>query len=157
MMHSKWTDALIQILAFDRVEDPSKELMGEPFCEHIVRLFMQVSASHRSRGAVHCSPNRHQVVASSLPSDRGASAHPLDVPVALTSPTCIPAPQLSALATMYLQGESLLPPDMSVSGTAGRHGRRCAAFPLRRVALMRHVQTHSKLAAGHVLITLMTY
>ena len=44
MMHSKWTDALIQILAFDRIEDPSKDLVGEPFCEHMVRLFTQLSA-----------------------------------------------------------------------------------------------------------------
>jgi len=44
MMHSKWTDALIQILAFDRVETDSEELLGEPFCEHMVRLFQQLSA-----------------------------------------------------------------------------------------------------------------
>lgn len=44
MMHSKWADACTQILAFDQVRSPTCDLRGEPFCRHVVRLFMQMSA-----------------------------------------------------------------------------------------------------------------
>jgi len=44
MMHSKWSDALIQIVAFDRIEDSSNALSNEPICEHNELLFHQLSA-----------------------------------------------------------------------------------------------------------------
>eukprot|EP00966_Prymnesium_polylepis_P305260 7053990-Prymnesium_polylepis.1 len=43
-MYSKWADACTQILAFDRLDDIAVDISGEPFCKHIVNLFVQLSA-----------------------------------------------------------------------------------------------------------------
>ena len=44
MMHSKWSDAAAQAVAFDRVKSPDCDLTSEPFCHHLVHLFSQLSA-----------------------------------------------------------------------------------------------------------------
>ena len=44
MMHSKWSDAAAQAVAFDRVQDHSLTLDHEPFCHHLIHLFSQLSA-----------------------------------------------------------------------------------------------------------------
>ena len=44
MMHSKWSDACAQAVAFDRVKDHSCDLTKEPFCRHLIHLFSQLSA-----------------------------------------------------------------------------------------------------------------
>jgi len=44
IMYSKWADACTQILAFDRLDDIAVDISGEPFCKHIVNLFVQLSA-----------------------------------------------------------------------------------------------------------------
>ena len=43
-MHSKWTDATLQILSFDRQGNTAVSLEDEPFCRHIVHLIKQLSA-----------------------------------------------------------------------------------------------------------------
>ena len=43
-MHSKWSDACGQIIAFDRALTTEANLASDPFCCHIVRLFSQLSA-----------------------------------------------------------------------------------------------------------------
>lgn len=43
-MHSKWADACSQTLVFDRIDDKDEDASRDPFCVHIVRLFMQLSA-----------------------------------------------------------------------------------------------------------------
>ena len=60
-MHSKWMSACVQLLAYDRVttsdrsaganhangtasQIPTTCAQADPFCQHLVRLFMQLSA-----------------------------------------------------------------------------------------------------------------
>ena len=43
-MHSKWSDACGQIIAFDRALSTECNLTSDPFCCHVVRLFSQMSA-----------------------------------------------------------------------------------------------------------------
>lgn len=43
-MHSKWADACSQALTFDRIDDPSESVKYDAYCNHIVRLFCQLSA-----------------------------------------------------------------------------------------------------------------
>ena len=43
-MLSKWSDAASQSVIFDRVDDPAEDVSHEPYCVHIVRLFVQLSA-----------------------------------------------------------------------------------------------------------------
>ena len=44
MMHSKWADACSQAIAFDRIDDHGIDMNHEPFCNHVVQLFSQLSA-----------------------------------------------------------------------------------------------------------------
>lgn len=44
MMHSKWSDAAAQAIAFDQVRSHAVDLSSEPFCCHLVHLFSQLSA-----------------------------------------------------------------------------------------------------------------
>ena len=44
IMHSKWADAIIQVLAFDRLDHGELQVSHDPFCVHMVRLFIQLSA-----------------------------------------------------------------------------------------------------------------
>lgn len=44
MMHSKWSDAAAQAVAFDRVGCHDTEIATEPFCRHLIHLFSQLSA-----------------------------------------------------------------------------------------------------------------
>ena len=44
MMHSKWSDAAAQAVAFDRVGSKDLCIADEPFCRHLIRLFSQLSA-----------------------------------------------------------------------------------------------------------------
>ena len=44
VMHSKWTDACVQVLTFDCNDSHGVGCGGEPFREYIVRLFCQLSA-----------------------------------------------------------------------------------------------------------------
>ena len=44
VMHSKWADAVLQILSFDRSHDPELRIEDEPFCQHVVHQFKQLSA-----------------------------------------------------------------------------------------------------------------
>ena len=43
VMHSKWSVAALQLLAFDRVSAHETALRDEPFCMHLIRLFKQLS------------------------------------------------------------------------------------------------------------------
>jgi len=43
-MHSKWADACVQVVAFDRIYANGIGCGDDPFCNHIVRLFCQLSA-----------------------------------------------------------------------------------------------------------------
>ena len=43
-MHSKWGDAALQIVVFDRLTDDNMSLYDEPFCMHIMHQFKQLSA-----------------------------------------------------------------------------------------------------------------
>ena len=42
-MHSKWSDACMQLISFDRLES-SDTVIDEPFCQHVVLQFKQLSA-----------------------------------------------------------------------------------------------------------------
>ena len=44
VMHSKWADAVMQILAFDRLDSDDVDISGDPFCAQLVRAFCQLSA-----------------------------------------------------------------------------------------------------------------
>jgi len=44
VMHSKWGDAALQIVVFDRLTDDNMSLYDEPFCMHIMHQFKQLSA-----------------------------------------------------------------------------------------------------------------
>jgi len=58
IMHSKWGDATLQVMAFDRLSDDDLSLEGEPFCNHIMHLFKQLSAlaTMHLHGAHHPRP-----------------------------------------------------------------------------------------------------
>jgi predicted membrane chloride channel (bestrophin family) len=43
-MHSKWADACLHIVAFDRIYDDAEGCGEDAFCQHVVRLFCQLSA-----------------------------------------------------------------------------------------------------------------
>jgi len=43
-MHSKWSDACLQILTLDSLQSDRTNVATEPFCVHVVRLFSQLSA-----------------------------------------------------------------------------------------------------------------
>lgn len=44
IMHSKWSQACSQLLAFDRVTSVDEDVGTDPFCAAVVRLFCQLSA-----------------------------------------------------------------------------------------------------------------
>ena len=44
IMHSKWGDAALQIIVFDRLTDDDMQLDKEPFSMHVIRQFKQLSA-----------------------------------------------------------------------------------------------------------------
>ena len=46
-MYSKWGDACVQAIAFDRVYSHASGCGDDDFCSHVVRLFCQLSAMAR--------------------------------------------------------------------------------------------------------------
>ena len=43
-MHANWLASCSQVLSFDRIDDDAADNSDEPFCIHVVKLFMQLSA-----------------------------------------------------------------------------------------------------------------
>jgi len=43
-MHANWLASCSQVLSFDRIDDDTSDNSNEPFCMHVVKLYMQLSA-----------------------------------------------------------------------------------------------------------------